>query len=319
MLKLIGVLKRDITEMIIESVPTGIVIINPTGKIQFVNEAVGRILGSMETVNLNILEFDTVVEIGLHKLIRDAFEGKDSFLHEVEYTSYTSREKLILNFQLKAFNYIDDSGLYQAMLLVDDITEIATLVKKVENQYLSMFKSFVKFIDAKDAYTSQHSSNVSMYAELILNEIQITDRDKNDILIAAALHDIGKIGIPDNILMKPDKLSNDEYVKMKEHSSIGADLLGGIEDYQLISKIIRHHHEKWDGSGYPNNLVGNEIPFGSQIIAIADAYDAIVSERVYRKARSQREAIEILKEESGKQFNGVLIDVFIKKIAYENK
>ncbi len=127
-----------------------------------------------------------------------------------------------------------------------------------------MFKSFAKFIDAKDAYTGKHSNNVSLYVDLMLVNSELESKDKHDIRIAAALHDIGKIGITEHILNKPGKLTIEEYEMMKTHPVIGADLLEEIEEYKNIAQIIRHHHEHWNGHGYPDQLESNQIPIGSQ-------------------------------------------------------
>ena len=137
---------------------------------------------------------------------------------------------------------------------------------------------------------------------------------KNDIKTAASFHDLGKVGIPDSILNKKGYLNDEEYNIIKQHPVIGADIISKLSEFKDISNIIRHHHERWDGGGYPSNLKGNEIPLGSQIIAIADTFDAITSDRAYRKSRSVKEAIDILISERGKQFNQELVDIFIANI-----
>jgi len=306
--------ERVLSTTILESIPTAIVIVNPVGRIEYVNKAAGRIFGSMETVGENILGFDTVLKSGLHKNIRAAIEGNVSEMNEFNYTSFTSGVELLLNVSIKPFKYIEAIKKYEIMILFDDISEESRLKTKVENQYLHMFKSFAKFIDAKDAYTGQHSNNVSKSVEMILEFLPLSEEEKHDVRIASALHDIGKIGISESILNKPGKLTNEEYSQMKMHPVIGAELLAEIEDYKDISKIIRHHHERWDGNGYPDNLKGNQIPLGSQIIAISDTYDAITTSRVYRNARNHEDAVEIIKDERWKQFNGKLVDLFLSNV-----
>lgn len=188
---------------------------------------------------------------------------------------------------------------------------------KLENAYLSGFEAMTALVDAKDFYTGEHSKNVSKYVSIICNNLSCGNNkedSKNKVKIAATFHDLGKIGVPDIILKNPGKLSDSDYEIMKTHSVIGANVIGKIEGFSEISTIIRHHHERWDRAGYPDGLKGNEIPFGSQIISIADTFDAITSDRVYRKGLTRAIALRILIEEKGKQFNPELVDIFIKSI-----
>lgn len=188
---------------------------------------------------------------------------------------------------------------------------------KLEGAYLSGFEAMAALVDAKDFYTGEHSKNVTKYVSIICNNLNCgksKEDSKNKVKIAATFHDLGKIGIPDIILKNPGKLSDSDYEIMKTHSVIGSNVIGKIEGFTEISTIIRHHHERWDGTGYPDGLKGNEIPFGSQIISIADTFDAITSDRVYRKGLNEAIALKILIEEKGKQFNPELVDIFIKSI-----
>ncbi|MGH4052657.1 MAG: HD-GYP domain-containing protein [Clostridium sp.] len=189
--------------------------------------------------------------------------------------------------------------------------------KTLETAYLSGFEAMAALVDAKDFYTGEHSKNVSKYVSIFCNNLscgKTTKERKDKVKISAAFHDIGKIGVPDTILKNPGKLSYSDYEIMKTHPVIGANVINKIEGFSEISTIIRHHHERWDGAGYPHGLKGDEIPFGSQIISIADTFDAITSDRVYRKGQSKEVALNILKLEKGKQFNPELVDIFIKSI-----
>ncbi|MBU3161747.1 HD-GYP domain-containing protein [Clostridium frigoris] len=192
-----------------------------------------------------------------------------------------------------------------------------TIETTLENAYLSGFEAMAALVDAKDFYTGEHSKNVSKYVSMICNNLNCGKNKKdikNKVRIAATFHDLGKIGVPDIILKNPGKLSDSEYAIMKSHPVIGANVIAKIDGFTEISTIIRHHHERWDGNGYPDGLKGNEIPFGSQIISIADTFDAITSDRVYRKGLNKTIALKILIEEKGKQFNPELVDIFIKSI-----
>ena len=191
-----------------------------------------------------------------------------------------------------------------------DVTYEHELIQRIEIQYLHMFKSFAKFIDAKDAYTGLHSVNVSKYVEMILSKMDIDPKEADEILIAANLHDIGKVGISDDILNKPGKLTSEEFDQIKLHPTIGYNLLCEIEGYEHIAQMIKSHHERYDGKGYPDGISRDEIPLGAQIISVADAFDAITTNRVYRNVRSQTTALKILKEESNKQFSKEVVDIF---------
>lgn len=169
-------------------------------------------------------------------------------------------------------------------------------------------------VDARDSYTGEHSKNVYKYVTLLCNSLNINRKEKEEIELAAKFHDIGKIGISDSILNKPGRLTDEEYNEMKKHPVIGSEVISKIDGFETVSSIIRHHHERWDGNGYPDRLSSSKIPFGAQIIAIADTYDAITSNRVYRKSLGKARAMQILMEERNKQFNGSLVDIFVGQI-----
>ncbi|WP_099190284.1 HD-GYP domain-containing protein [Tepidibacter mesophilus] len=150
--------------------------------------------------------------------------------------------------------------------------------------YHDIIESLIKALEAKDIYTKGHSDRVAKMAEDMCKELEIRGRTREIIHIAAHLHDIGKIGIPDGILNKPGNLSDDEWEKIKLHPTIGHDILGDSKELKEISKIVLHHHERWDGRGYPIGIKGKEIPMGSRIIAICDSIDAMTSKRSYKDA-----------------------------------
>jgi putative two-component system response regulator len=150
-------------------------------------------------------------------------------------------------------------------------------------------------------------------AALIAKAAGMSDEECDLLLNAAPMHDIGKIGIPDHILLKPGKFEPDEWEIMKTHAQIGADILAGDDTLLLnmASDIALTHHEKWDGSGYPNGLKGDEIPLVGRITALADVFDALTSVRPYKKAWSIDDAVALIKDESGKQFEPALVDHFL--------
>ncbi|NOX37875.1 MAG: response regulator [Calditrichaeota bacterium] len=173
-------------------------------------------------------------------------------------------------------------------------------------------KALMRALDAKDPYTSGHSQRVVRLAMRMADELQLNPDQKFTLMLAAYLHDIGKIGMPDHILHKASSLEDYELRKAKDHPIIGSQIIGEIEELSEVASIVRHHHERYDGSGYPDGLKGEAIPFFSRLLAIIDAYEALVSDRVYRKAVEQESALEEIRKNAGTQFDPHLVDVFIR-------
>jgi diguanylate cyclase (GGDEF)-like protein/putative nucleotidyltransferase with HDIG domain len=171
-------------------------------------------------------------------------------------------------------------------------------------------------IDSKDHYTQGHSQKVAAYASLIADALGLKEEEIGEIRLGALLHDIGKVGIPEEILGKRGPLNPDEWEKMKEHVLYGDRMLEPLQTISRIRKMVCHHHEMFDGSGYPHGLVGEQIPIGSRIIAIADAYDTITSERIYKKARTPAAAFEELERCAGSQFDPELVRLFIEAVQH---
>ena len=178
--------------------------------------------------------------------------------------------------------------------------------------YDDIVSALVSAIEVKDKYTEGHARRVREYSCEIAIELGLSKEQVKDIGTAALLHDIGKIGISTEILNKPSKLTDDEYDIIKLHPMYTKTILEKISDFASIANIAYSHHENYDGSGYPQGLKGDEIPFESQIIQVADAYDAMTSERAYRKALSKSDALEIIRANMGKQFNVEISKVAIK-------
>ena len=181
-----------------------------------------------------------------------------------------------------------------------------------QNHLIEVVTSLASAIDAKDEYTKGHSSSVSRYAEALARALNLPEKDVERIKLGALLHDIGKIGIPENVLKKPSKLNDEEWEIMKQHPTIGAEkvLLPNDSLHDLIP-IVKYHHEHWDGSGYPEKLKGDEIPLFARIVSVADAYHALISDRPYRKGLSVEKACEILRVGSGLQWDESLVREFI--------
>lgn len=178
--------------------------------------------------------------------------------------------------------------------------------------FIETVSSLAQLIDSRDHSTGLHSERVRTIALAIGNQLNLSEVERQDLSVAAILHDIGKIGIPDDILHKPGKLSVEEFSIIKSHAQIGYDTLKNMELFREIAKYVRFHHEAFDGSGYPCNLSGNSIPIIAKILCIADVYEALTSDRVYRKAVSYERSLAIMHEGAGKKFDPQVLQAFFK-------
>lgn len=169
-------------------------------------------------------------------------------------------------------------------------------------------------INAKDVYTQGHSMRVAIYSAALAYSMGWDSTEIEDLFQAAVLHDIGKIGIKDSVLNKPGKLTDEEFEEIKMHTVRGAQVLKNVTSYPAAKVVARSHHERWDGKGYPDGLVGEEIPLMARLVAIADSYDAMNSERVYRKPLSREVIREELVKGSGVQFDPVVLAPFVKML-----
>jgi putative nucleotidyltransferase with HDIG domain len=185
------------------------------------------------------------------------------------------------------------------------------LVEQQHSLYLSTVTSLASAIDAKDEYTRHHSTRVTDITLKIAKNMGLSEKELEDLELASLLHDIGKIAVPEHILNKPGKLTDEEFASIKEHPGRGQNILEPVLELKEIGKVVRSHHEKYDGTGYPDGLKGREIPLGARIMAVADAYDAITSERTYRKATSHRRAVKEIIRCSGTQFDPEVVEHFL--------
>lgn len=190
--------------------------------------------------------------------------------------------------------------------------ELSESNEKLEKAYLDMVQTLRYTVEAKDTYTRGHSDRVSEYSVLIGEKLGLPEDQIKTLRIGGLFHDIGKIGIPDSILLKPDKLSDDEYSQIKNHPSIGAHILGSAEIFKDIIPIVKHHHERYDGNGYPSRLKGEEIPYIARIAAVADTFDAMTSRRSYRGPIDIEHVKEEIKRCEGTQFDPQIAEVFLE-------
>ncbi|MBU1911967.1 MAG: diguanylate cyclase [Candidatus Omnitrophica bacterium] len=190
--------------------------------------------------------------------------------------------------------------------------KLVKLTKKSNQASIESIFAFAKTIELKDHYTGNHVERTVYYANEIAKRLRLPAEDIKLIEQASMLHDLGKIGISEKILLKKGPLTRREFNKIKSHPQIGVDIIRPIQSFHGLVPLILYHHERWDGKGYPFGLKGNEIPIGARIIAIADVYEALISDRPYRKALPKKEALRIIKENSGKQFDPKIADVLIE-------
>ena len=184
------------------------------------------------------------------------------------------------------------------------------LVRQLEKQLISIVRALVSTIEAKDPYTRGHSERVAEYARIISRQLGQSKNAESRIHFAGLLHDIGKIGIPDAILQKSGPLTDEEYATIKAHPVIGWDIVRDVEELGYAKDGILHHHERYDGKGYPHQLAGEEIPLIGRIMAVADAFDAMTSDRSYRKSRSLNEVVKVLEDGAGSQWDPEIVEAF---------
>ena len=198
------------------------------------------------------------------------------------------------------------------MNLIKDINnELKDTYDKLEKAYLETIQVLRYTVEAKDTYTRGHSDRVSEFSMLLGQKLGLSDKEINTLKIGGLFHDIGKIGVPDSILLKESKLTDDEYSEIKNHPSIGAHILSNATIFKEVIPIVKHHHERYDGNGYPGKLKGEEIPLLARITAVADAFDAMSSKRTYRNSLD----IDTVKAEiercKGTQFDPKCADAFL--------
>ena len=185
------------------------------------------------------------------------------------------------------------------------------LNKDIEGSYYETLVSLARVIEAKDQYTKHHLDKVAAYVEMMAERLKLDEESKKILKGGAMLHDLGKVGISDSILKKDDKFTPEEYEVMKQHSIIGENILKPLRSMEKLSTLVRHHHEFYDGSGYPDGLKGEEIPILSRILTIADIYEALVTERPYKKAVTKEEALAMIKSYAGNKLDPKLVDIFV--------
>ncbi len=183
-------------------------------------------------------------------------------------------------------------------------------IESLADLYLGTIQSLALAIDAKDQYTHQHILRVQRYAVAIARQMGMTGGELEAVNTGALLHDIGKLGVPDYVLLKPGRLTDEEFAKIKKHPAIGAAILEAVKFPWPVLPVVKSHHERWDGAGYPDGLKGEEIPLSARILAVADVYDALTSSRSYRNAWTHEAALEEIRRSAGAQFDPAVVHAF---------
>jgi len=188
------------------------------------------------------------------------------------------------------------------------------MFREQKELFQGMVKALINSIDAKDPYTYGHSDRVAQMAHRLAKELKLSQLDCDHIYMTGLLHDIGKIGVPDAVLQKPGKLTDEEFEQIKKHPAIGYSIVMHLPSLAYALPGILHHHESFDGTGYPAKLTGNDIPLYGRVLAVADAYDAMTSDRPYRPGMPTERAEQILREGAGRQWDPEMVDAFLSSM-----
>ncbi|TVQ79089.1 MAG: HD domain-containing protein [Bradymonadales bacterium] len=200
---------------------------------------------------------------------------------------------------------------YQLNTIEQLYKELQVSSRQVDRNYLETIESLVMALEARDMYTKGHSERVNKMSMAIAHQLGLSNEEKEILHHGSLLHDIGKIGIYDRVLLKPQALNEEEFQIMKSHPEYGVEILKGSSFFQKHIPIILHHHERMDGKGYPLGLKGDEIPLGARICQVADAWDAMASDRPYRRRLDEEEAKKRLKEAAGSQLDPICVEAFL--------
>ncbi len=278
--------------------------------IQSVHET-KRLVTSMKedhlTVWLPVTDEKSDVVQGIVHVERDISINKRSFRH-ILFTCLVALYLcgVLLYFSLKR---VYDRSTEQ---LEERAEKIRDMLEEIETTYDASLQALSSALDSRDNETNGHSFRVTAYTLRLAQEMAVDDKELADMIRGALLHDVGKIGVPDSILLKQGPLTTDEWSRMRSHVEIGYEMLKHIPFLQNALEIVRYHHERWDGNGYPHGIREQEIPLAARIFAVCDTYDAITSDRPYRKGRTYEEAVAEIAAQSGKQFDPDVVAAFLR-------
>lgn len=260
-----------------------------------------------------IQDIDSMRELGVFDFLPAAFEPKNLYLAVKQALLVKKIINNAKNLESK-ISALEKQIIFFKSQMEGGSKDRLALYRNLQEAYMRLIKALAQTIDMRDKYTASHSSNVAKFATTIAGEMGLGLSEIKDIHEACELHDIGKIGIEDSILVKQGSLTDIEWAKMREHPLKGAEILQHL-DLKMIAQLVKEHHEHYDGSGYPEGKKKDDILLGARIITLADSYDAMTSARAYRKKYfSKREAVEEIKKNSGRQFDPLVVEAFLKVV-----
>ena len=266
----------------------------------------------IKTKQFNIIIADVKLSDISYQEMIEKIREENKYAFIITTAGFSDIELAIESIQLGAHDYMS-----KPFDPADTIVLVRKLIEKqkLQSDNIQLFdtiKVLALALDARDHYTHGHSREVTEYAVAIAQEMGLSVKEIEIIRDAGILHDIGKIGIADALLLKPGRLTDEEYEQIKKHPEIGKSILEPVQCLADKIPLIYHHHERIDGTGYPQGLSGDDIPLGARILAIADSYQAMTSDRPYRKALSMQVAISELEKFRGRQFDSKIVDVFLR-------
>ena len=306
---------------IAQSIGDGIYTLDTNNKTTFINNEALRLLGfkEHELLGKSIHDFIHYKDINENPISVDECKihsvAKDDEIYKEKNTYLVKKDSSFLNVSIKSTPlYIDDEIVGSVTIFSDKTKQnlIDILEKEKFKTSEQVIHSMVDMIESKDIYATGHARRVASYCEMIAIEMDYQKKDIQELKRAAWLHDIGKISTPDNILLKPDILTSDEYIITQEHLNNGYEILKKIDQYNNIARIMSQHHERYDGSGYPNGLKADEIEPLSRILILADAFDAMTTDKIYKPKKTLDEAFIELEDLSGKQFHPEVVSSAVR-------
>lgn len=310
-------------ELILESIPKPVIMVGNDGIVSYINRSMEEFLN---------FERDDILGSPLVKVlfVVQGFNRQGGYRNPVMETLLTGREFTDQLVEVKTANNIAPRLLQVTTFLVrgckGNVRAVCAFFSKQNNgssfpgspnmaskQFETIF-AFAEAIGARDGYTLGHSEKVAEYTRLIAQRMELSDKTVDMAYLCGIVHDIGKIGIPGDVLNKRGPLNHEEYQLVMGHSRMGASIISHINWLEEIVPVVESHHERYNGSGYPTGLRGQQIPLLGRILAVADAFDAMTTDRSYRKAYSLEKAVEELKNNAGSQFDPQVVDTFINMI-----
>lgn len=307
--------KSRVLTALLNNIPCAIATIDAAYCIMGINTEVVNLTGVIEEQVLGKQCFKVFGsgEVCPNCPVKRAFEsGKVEQNVKIEMT----RKDQEIYIEQIAIPVFDSAGAIEHVLeVIVDVTEKIALQRQQHNLLIQTITVLVNLIESRDLYTGSHSNRVRDIAVAIGKELGLEAKELEELSFAAVLHDIGKIGSPENILNKPGRLTNEEYEIIKKHPWIGYKALHNIDCLKQVANIILDHHERVDGKGYPRGKKREEISLAARILSVADVYEAITADRIYRKAMTEEAALSIMNEGRGTQFDSIVVDALIKVIS----